>query len=174
MNRSVCRASLALLSSCLSACGHLSGLDGSSHYACKAPPGVSCQSVSAVYASHSPPQAATDGPARSALPAMTQQPSLLVAPLRSAPRILRLWFKPWVDSDNDLYDQGYIYVQIDNGHWLLEGAQNRIRAAYAPRLRPPRASAASAPSPRPPAPVYPAPSGQQPAEPAVQSAGEAP
>ena len=36
-------------------------------------------------------------------------------PLRSAPRILRLWFKPWEDADRDLYDQGYVYVQVDGG-----------------------------------------------------------
>jgi conjugal transfer pilus assembly protein TraV len=66
-------------------------------------------------------------------------------PLRSSARILRLWFKPWEDADRDLYDQGYVYVQIDGGQWLIEHAQRQIREAYAP-LRPPPRSAASAPA----------------------------
>ena len=57
-------------------------------------------------------------------------------PLRSSARILRLWFKPWEDADRDLYDQGYVYVQIDAGQWLIDHAQRQIRDAYAP-IRPP-------------------------------------
>ena len=59
-------------------------------------------------------------------------------PLRSSARILRLWFKPWEDADRDLYDQGYVYVQIDSGQWLIEHAQRQIREAYAPLRPPPR------------------------------------
>ena len=47
-------------------------------------------------------------------------------PLRSSARILRLWFKPWEDADRDLYDQGYVYVQIDAGQWLIDHAQRQI------------------------------------------------
>ena len=68
-------------------------------------------------------------------------------PLRSSARILRLWFKPWEDADRDLYDQGYVYVQIDSGQWLVEHAQRRIREAYAP-LRPPPRGAASGSEPK--------------------------
>ena len=67
--------------------------------------------------------------------------SVAPMPLRSSTRILRLWFKPWEDADHDLYDQGYVYVQIDNGQWLIDHAQRQIRDAYAP-LRPPLKSAA--------------------------------
>ena len=56
--------------------------------------------------------------------------------------MLRLWFKPWEDADHDLYDQGYVYVQIDSGQWLIDHMQRQIRDAYAP-LRPPPKSAAS-------------------------------
>ena len=69
--------------------------------------------------------------------------SVSPTPLRSSARILRLWFKPWEDADRDLYDQGYVYVQIDNGQWLVDHAQRQIRDAYAP-LRPPPKGAASA------------------------------
>ena len=59
---------------------------------------------------------------------------------------MRLWFKPWEDADHDLYDQGYVYVQIDSGQWLIDHMQRQIRDAYAP-LRPPPKSAASAAQP---------------------------
>jgi conjugal transfer pilus assembly protein TraV len=65
----------------------------------------------------------------------------LPIPLRSSARILRLWFKPWEDADRDLYDQGYVYVQIDSGQWLIEHAQRQIREAYAPLRPPPRGTA---------------------------------
>ncbi len=77
----------------------------------------------------SPPALASNVSAPSSSSAST--PSL-----RSAPRILRLWFKPWEDNDRDLYDEGYVFVQVDNGQWLIEHAQQRIRSAYAP-VRPP-------------------------------------
>jgi conjugal transfer pilus assembly protein TraV len=63
------------------------------------------------------------------------------APLRSQARVLRLWYKPWEDTDHDLYSQGYVYVQVDDGHWLIEHAQRQIREAYAP-VQPPRSFAA--------------------------------
>ena len=66
------------------------------------------------------------------------------APLRSQPRILRLWVKPWEDSDHDLIEQGYVYVQVDNGQWLVDHAQQAIREAYAP-VRAPRAAHAAEP-----------------------------
>ncbi len=69
-------------------------------------------------------------------------------PLRSSARILRLWFKPWEDADRDLYDQGYVYVQIDGGQWLIEHAQRQIREAYAPLRPPPRSAARPDPDPR--------------------------
>jgi len=58
-------------------------------------------------------------------------------PLRSEARVLRMWFKPWEDADRDLYDQGYVYVQIDDGQWLVDHVDRQTRDAYAP-VRPPR------------------------------------
>ena len=139
-------------------CTSLSGLSGSSDYACKAPEGVTCDSVSGTYANaihnnlpsqraRRPANAGTDygaAPMRSAAPVAAfaasalsvAAPAALTSPLRSSARILRLWFKPWEDADRDLYDQGYVYVQIDAGQWLVDHAQRQIRDAYAP-LRPP-------------------------------------
>ena len=175
----------------LTGCMNLSGLGGESKYACKAPEGVTCDSVSGTYANavknNLPSQrraAAATQPAAVAAGAAegaglgaglgsgviasvtagvapvaisaaghTSRPpttsnattttaaSPLAMPLRSSARILRLWFKPWEDADRDLYDQGYVYVQIDNGQWLIEHAQRQIRDAYAPLRPPPRSTA---------------------------------
>ena len=147
------------IAAALAGCTSISGLTGSSSYACKAPDGVACDSVSGTYANAvqnnlpsqrsrtvAPPVAAAaagSATARSAEPTQMAMSSVSPAPLRSSARILRLWFKPWEDADRDLYDQGYVYVQIDNGQWLVDHAQRQIRDAYAP-LRPPPKGAASA------------------------------
>jgi len=156
----------------LAGCMSLSGLSGNSSYACKAPDGVTCQSVSGTYANavannlpaqrtratptampaSAPPSSAASAPtARNASADAAQ-----VLPLRSAPRILRLWFKPWEDADRDLYDQGYVYVQVDGGRWLVDHAQRAIREAYAPVRAPAGRGAADA------APSGPAASAQRP------------
>ena len=145
----------------LSACTNMSGLGGDSKYACKAPEGVACDSVSGTYANalHNnlpsqraqrsaaaqkeesegrPPKAAVR--AASSGPASDSGTALTPSPLRSQARVLRLWIKPWEDADGDLYDQGYVYVQVDNGQWLIDHVQQQIRDAYAP-LKPPPKSA---------------------------------
>ena len=142
-------------------CTSMSGLGGSSDYACKAPEGVTCDSVSGTYANaihHNlpsqrarRPMATGDAEAQQPMPPMQAAPRLVTSSqspvtahaLRSQARVLRLWFKPWEDADHDLYDQGYVYVQIDSGQWLIDHLQRQIRDAYAP-LRPPPKSAASA------------------------------
>lgn len=141
-------------------CTSMSGLSGSSSYACKAPEGVTCDSVSGTYAnavqnnlpSQRQRRTAPGSSERSELPepSMTAASAPVVAAslpptpvsLRSSPRILRLWFKPWEDADRDLYDQGYVYVQIDAGQWQIEHVQRQIRDAYAPLKAPPRATSA--------------------------------
>lgn len=146
----------------LAGCANMSGVGGNSSYACKAPEGVTCDSVSGTYAnaihnnlpSQRPRAGAAPGPAVSAPPPVRGDKAPRVAaslqsptPLRSSARILRLWFKPWEDADRDLYDQGYVYVQIDAGQWLIDHAQRQIRDAYAP-LRPPPRSTSSAGEPK--------------------------
>jgi conjugal transfer pilus assembly protein TraV len=63
------------------------------------------------------------------------------SPLRTQARILRLWIKPWEDADGDLYDQGYVYVQVDNGQWQIDHVQHQIRDRYAPLKLPPKPAA---------------------------------
>lgn len=149
-------------------CTSFSGLSGSSSYSCKAPEGVACESVAGTYANavqnNLPsqrsrlmprpgadgqptvqPQAAPTEGLQSAPPGEAHSTSLPPTPiaLRSAPRVLRLWFKPWEDADHDLYDQGYVYVQVDAGRWQIEHVQSQIRESYAPLKAPPRSAAAS-------------------------------
>ncbi len=145
----------------LGACMNMSGLGGDSKYACKAPEGVACDSVSGTYAnavhnnlpgqrakrSAAPRKEASEAnPPESALPAPSSgaasisDPTVTPSPLRSQARLLRLWIKPWEDADRDLHDQGYVYVRVDDGQWLVEHAQRQIRDAYAPLKAPPKSA----------------------------------
>ncbi|MDO8773849.1 MAG: type IV conjugative transfer system lipoprotein TraV [Burkholderiaceae bacterium] len=153
----------------LSGCGNLSGLGGGSKYACKAPEGVACDSVSGTYANalhnnlpsqRQQPSVETPMPSESsqstaprrvplaAAPAVAATSTLTppdhgANPLRSQARVLRLWTKPWEDADGDLYDQGYVYVQVSTGQWLIDHVQRQIRDSYAPLRPPPKAAEAS-------------------------------
>lgn len=156
-------ASAALTASVwLSACS-ITGLGGSDEYGCKAPPGVKCNSVSGTYYNSlqnnlpsqrqkrsapngvPTPGASSDDGARSlamvplVAASARSDPQAPAAPrrLRSEAKVLRLWFKAYEDSDRDLNEQGFVYVQIDAGQWLIEHAQRSAREAFAP-IRPPR------------------------------------
>ena len=63
-------------------------------------------------------------------------------PVRSAPRMMRIWVAPYEDSDGALRDQGYYYVMIDAGRWNLEHNQKRIMNAFAPTKGPKAATPA--------------------------------
>ena len=155
-------ASALTIALVMAGCTSMSGLGGESRYACKAPEGVACDSVSGTYANaihnNLPSQrlkqsaelptsstpAVPQRPPIAAAPALASLDTLIQAPatgaLRSQSRILRLWTKPWEDADGDLYDQGYVYVQIHSGQWLIDHAQQRIRDAYAPLRAPSKAT----------------------------------
>lgn len=125
-------------------CTRLSGYKASSRYACQAPEGVACDSISGVYANAvqkrlpSQQTASVSAPPLAA-PALTTPQTWVtppLQPLRSSARVLRLWIKPWEDREGDLHDQSFVYVRVDDGRWLIEHAQQQVRDAYAP-LRPP-------------------------------------
>lgn len=155
MNRR-CALLPAVAATVLCACSSMSGLDAMSQYACKAPAGVKCESVSGTYhnalQNNLPAQRQRGETAPRQDPAAAPPPALPTssvsgidrapAPIRSQPRVLRLWIKPWEDSDRDLHDQGYVYVQIDQGRWLVDHAPRQTREAYAP-IRAPRALAST-------------------------------
>lgn len=145
---------LLLVVVALSGCGNMTGIGGTSEYGCKAPDGVQCDSVAGTYANSltnnlpsqrgrkrdmvKPNTVATFDAVRAPAPAGD---GYAPQALRTDSRVMRLWVKAWEDQDHDLVDQSYVYVQVDNGHWLVQHAQAQNRAAFAP-LRPP----ATAPS----------------------------
>lgn len=164
------RAGMVALLLPLAACVNMSGLGADSEYACAAPEGVACDSVSGTYAnavhhnlpSQRRPQAApaqtagpapsptgsADAPGNATAPprptpgalALTDTSSFAPQALRSQARYLRLWIKPWEDIDGDLFDQAHVYVQVDHGHWQIDHVRQHIREKYSP-LRPPVSSA---------------------------------
>ena len=147
----------ALLSGCASS---LSGVGGAESYACKAPIGAQCTSVSGVYANTGAlghravyealrlqqgllAPASVPDPTRktqsSATPASAAAASgdsagatksTTPAALRSPARVMRLWIAPWEDADGDLHDASFIHVVVDTGRWLIE----RVRPAPHSRL----------------------------------------
>lgn len=146
-------SSIVAISATLTGCASMSGLESESQFACKAPPGVTCSSLSGVYAN----AIANNLPAlrnenRDAQGAAEQDAltSRIVGrapsagdPIRTPPRILRIWIAPWEDSDGDFHDQSYIYVVADFGRWVVEHAQQRIIDRYRPTFAQP------APAPQP-------------------------
>lgn len=147
-------ATAMLLGGCAST---MSGLGGEGSYACKAPVGSQCTSVSGVYANSihgQPPASALPKPAKgpaSTAPVDTTASASIAAPglgappsaLRSQPRVLRLWIAPWEDADGDLHEASVVHVLVDTGRWLIE----RVLPANRQRVdavRPPVPSAAPA------------------------------
>ena len=150
----------------LSGCTTLSGYDAKSDFSCSAPEGVLCESMSGVYYNAQsgtlPGQRAFNlrnfdeeengdketkkadkngnGKNGQSVTVASQGtltvPAFTGTPIRSAPRILRVWIAPWEDSDGDLHDQSYVYMPIDSGKWLIEHTQRRIIESYRP-VRPP-------------------------------------
>ncbi len=150
-------ATATLLGGCAST---MSGLGGEGSYACKAPVGSQCTSVSGVYATSihgQPPASALPRPAQGptgTVPAATTASPSMAAPglgappsaLRSQPRVLRLWIAPWEDADGDLHEASVVHVLVDTGRWLIE----RVCPANPQRVdavRPPIPSTAPASSP---------------------------
>jgi conjugal transfer pilus assembly protein TraV len=158
-----------LLGGCAST---LSGLGGEGDYACKAPVGSQCTSVSGVYANSihgQPPDSVLPKPAKGPVkkpPAATVAASAsatthaLPTPasaIRSQPRVLRLWIAPWEDDDGDLHEAAVVHVLIDTGRWLIERVVpvNRTRLGA---VRPP--SPSTAPTSGPASTSEPAPSAE--------------
>ena len=142
-----------------------------------------CTSVSGVYAN-----------SRQAMPVPSKQPEKkLVAaaasydaspvapvnsaatprsPIRSNPRVLRLWIAPWEDADGDLHEEALVHVVVDTGRWLIE----HVRAAPRSRIdgiAPPIAPAEASPAAKPASEPAPTPA-RLPIAPGGQSSGSEP
>jgi conjugal transfer pilus assembly protein TraV len=130
------------LTMAVTGCGSMSGLDANSSFACKAPDGILCESMSGIYANGQQKnlpgqrvhQHATAEPSSAAQETAALLPTAIASgtPVRTIPRVMRIWFAPWEDSDGDLHDQSYLYLTIDRGHWLIEHQHQRIIEAYRP------------------------------------------
>jgi conjugal transfer pilus assembly protein TraV len=112
-------------------------------YSCPIPQGDGgCRSVAQVYedtlddsGSITPSAGASKGTdhsstASSSIPApvtATATPVLKPAAagdaVLSTPRVLRILFSPWPDSDHDLEGGGYVYLRLDGGQWTIAPQQ---------------------------------------------------
>lgn len=146
------------IAAALTGCVSMTGLTESSKFACKAPAGTTCTSVSGVYANSSlnnaPSRPASLQVDTSGVPApagATAFPVLAAGmPIRSQPRMLRIWMAPWRDEDDTLHDQTYMYVMVDPGKWLVERSRDATVQKTMTRLQPlgkPRTAAASSSQP---------------------------
>jgi len=165
-------AAAMLLGGCASS---LSGVGGTDRYACKAPEGAACMSVSGVYANsahgvlrpETPPQTKPAPRTPVSYGASAAMPSNVVAAaaggasLRSSARVLKLWIAPWEDADGDLHEEGVVHVVVDTGRWLIEHVRpvtrSRVDGALPPAAPPAPApeAPASAPGTFAPAPLPP-------------------
>lgn len=125
------------LSGCAST---LSGVGGADGYACKAPEGALCTSVSGVYANSAqgmtkpakPPghQSLTTTPVIYGATSIASDKTAAVhgGPIRSNPRVLRLWIAPWEDADGDLHEAAFVHVVVNTGRWLIEHVRPATRS----------------------------------------------
>ena len=170
MNRTAVAPPL-LVALALSGCAStLSGVGGADGYACKAPEGAMCTSVSGVYSN------TAQGLQKPAQPAEKKSPPAVpalygatsIAPgrpapapsssIRSNPRVLRLWIAPWEDADGDLHEEALVHMVVDTGRWLVEHVRpvsrkpvDGVAPPVAPVILEP--APAKAPSDAPPAPT---------------------
>lgn len=153
-SRSVTLLTLIAAGLGLAGCGSMTGFtEAEGHFACKAPPGVSCKSVSGVYANAqvgnlpglragsggsdvtsvsrptaNPPSTYVADPVPIALPGV---------PIRTQPRMVRIWVAPWVDDEGDLHDQSYIYMVVSNGRWMVDSSRKETVQRTLKHLRAP-------------------------------------
>jgi len=142
------------LSGCAST---LSGVGGADGYACKAPEGALCTSVSGVYANTAQgmpkPSKSLEHQSQTATPviygatsiAPDRSAAMSGGPIRSNPRVLRLWIAPWEDADGDLHEAALVHVVVDTGRWLIE----HVRPVLRSRMDGVAAPVSSAPDPSP-------------------------
>lgn len=135
-------------------CTSLSGVGGEAQYACPAPRGIQCGSVSANYRQSLHRDFASQAQATgvnsaaqlnnmSLPPTSTPTSSATVdsaTPLRSPPHILKLWVAPWEDRDGVLHDAAFVFVPIDHGRWLLDHVPARTSPLTRNVKPPPRDS----------------------------------
>jgi len=101
-------------------------------YGCPVPGGVQCRSISEVYSGMKTGRQMDTVPGKKekerVSPAKSESsvlespggvPPDTATPLRSAPKVLRVWVAPWIDHEGDLHQKGYIYIVVDPGRWAI-------------------------------------------------------
>lgn len=157
----------ALLPVVLTGCAStMSGLDGENKFACKAPEGVTCSSLSGVYANavannlpglRSGHKSSGEGDTGKAEAPPKPQETIAGKtpqsgdPIWRKPRVMRVWIAPWEDAEGDLHDQSYVYVVADPGGWMVEHNKKRIIDRYRPTFirQPQQQGAGQQPQPQP-------------------------
>lgn len=147
-------STLALAVSVLTGCASISGYDSESGFACAAPDGVSCTSVSGVHANakeknlpsqrdnaghkSTEPQVDEDGKVIEKAPlqivnrssdtfkVVTGMAPSNGTPIYQNPEVLRVWFTPWEDKDAMLHDQSYVYLTVQKQRWNIEHIKSNI------------------------------------------------
>jgi conjugal transfer pilus assembly protein TraV len=76
------------------------------------------------------PQAVPGGDQMARVSPKTMDAPYSGTPLRTPPRILRIWLAPFEDTDMDLHDQKYVYVTIHTGRWVLEANQVNVAPQF--------------------------------------------
>ena len=130
----------------LTGCSSLmTGLDGQGGFSCKAPDGISCASLSGVYANavqNNLPGQRPQGNASKSVDAapvtsrLTKDSLQAGDPLRSAQKVRRVWLAPWEDEDEVLHDQSYFYMVVDTGRWQIEHSRRQATERYRPVMAP--------------------------------------
>jgi len=130
---------LLMLAGCASV---MSGLDGQGKFSCKAPDGISCASLSGVYANAvqnnlpgQKPHSGTTDKDVAVTKIWTQAPNS-GEPIRSAQKVRRVWLAPWEDDEEVLHDQSYFYLVVDPGRWQLEHSLRKASQEYRPIMAP--------------------------------------
>lgn len=134
----------------LSGCAVFTGLDAKSDFACAAPKGFSCTSMTGVYANINNPDLpkgtkTTFLGASNPMYAIRHKPGMddygrtpithyqdSGIPIRTQPQIMRIWIAPWESQDKTFYDQNYVYSVVDQGDWVLTHNKSNIMSAYTP------------------------------------------
>jgi len=144
-------------------------------YGCPAPDGVTCKPISEVYSSNGG-QSTPNDPNRSGTPggsgvrdrerpgpesrnsrsveenlSLTPGPrhpasDSAAVPLRSAPKVLRVWVAPWIDEEGDLHQEGDLYVVVDHGAWAVGLPEVESGSASRPGIIPPEGGLSEQPS----------------------------
>jgi len=129
--------------------GGLSGYDSQTRPSCGVSEGVGCSPVSDVYAKAMagtlPGQQNRNQKLAEAAPYLGPQGNIATQamrpsmssgmPIRTAPRVMRIWFAPWKDELDVLHDQRHSYITLDQGRWLIEHNQNQLMRSFTATTR---------------------------------------